>query len=126
MVGVDSNEVVFHLVRRAQAPVSRTVDQPTVWQGSAIQEHRREQSDSGKQQQQSGMASTKKQQQTVCSCGFSVVEFEYIDLHRKYLQLVLLCKCVIHVLAKKGKFEPVLLCIKYLKAILRLTWDFNA
>ena len=48
----------------------------------------------------------------LCLFSLSVVQFEYIDLHRKYLQLILLCECVIHVLVKKGKCEPVLLCIK--------------
>jgi hypothetical protein len=49
-------------------------------------------------------AKTKKKQETVC---FSDVQFEYIDLHRKHVQLVLDRKCDIHVVVKRDNANPI-------------------
>ena len=50
------------------------------------------------------MSKTKRKQETVC---FNDVQFEYIDLHRNHVQLVLDRKCDIHVVVKRDNANPI-------------------
>ena len=113
MIRVDSNEVLFHLVQKSTSIHVREPSTNALYDADQLFTNTDENDPTAANNSNNLSWPQQRSNNKLCVLfGLSVVEFEYIDLHRKSLQLILLCKCVIHVLVKKGKCEPILVCIK--------------